>query len=1174
MSNDRNKNIAKLVRKAHGGGLKEGLALARALRREKQPVDVLLKLAQAKEEGLRIAAADASRARAEPELLAAMEVLAQDADLRVRRTLALAWAEAKDWPLSDTTGRILLQDDSEEVREPAAKAAAGRPAFVLGLIELLDDRRSWKTRQAAAESLVQAPAAQALVPLLLQLADDDDEDVSLVCARSVEKLLEAGGWPQDLQPPRVSTLETCVVRVTQLGERRFPVLLPWLSDQVEREVDPESLGQYGTDLSIEAEQGHLPRAFGLGSVCDRLLEVLTGEAPRAAVLLGDAGVGKTAVIQELTHRLLDGPGGAWRVLRLTPSDIMAGTLYMGQWETKVRSIIKLAQRPRRVLLYVPNLDGLQDAGRNSRSNNSVLTMLVPHIESGAIAIIGESSSEAFRAGIGREPSLRKLFRSVDCSGATPKEARNIADAVCRDAAIEVADGVLDRLQEMAGFFLAGTSEPGRTVGLLRRVLEERGEEGAPLSEADVLTTLAKVTGVPRVVLDDEQPLELDAVQAFFDARVMGQPEARDAVLDLITLIKAGLTDPRKPYGVLFFVGPTGVGKTEMARTLAEMLFGDPARLHRFDMSEYATYEAFERLIGTQARPGLLTEVVREDPFAVILLDEIEKAHPTVYDLCLQVFDAGRLTDGQGRTADFRRAILILTSNVGSAIPTEASIGFGGGLPPPPDPEHIERALRQTFRPEFLGRLDRIVYFRPLGLETAEQIARREIAAVLERSGITRRELVIDVDPDVLSFLLREGYSPALGARPLKRTVERHVLLPVARVIARGAAARGSILRLRTQARDIAVEIVPQEATGDSDAGRPHTPSRPLAVLSERVAALSAQLLRMSPPAQEVATRRSMLLEQSRAPGFWDDRRRALDLLDEVHRWEGILERHARLELRIRDTADQVAAVKSKQRPPGELSRRVEELERATGLLEYLLTCSDPRDLGDTLVTVTLLKSQGNPLHGPEKLAGMYVGFAQRHGLEVEVLSDRLGGEAGQDSLVLQITGVGAHGLLRDEQGLHQLARTGEAGKPQRSLVRVDVLPTGTDVPVLRRDEVRVSTKVLKRVRGRLLDRPSLEMTLVHLPSMQSLTAWTLGPKREAVERLLPLLGARVATAGDTSDPARVQIVRRYRLGASALVRDKRTGRSTGRLQEVLAGDLDRFLVFGEQDGVALPGSRP
>ena len=229
-----------------------------------------------------------------------------------------------------------------------------------------------------------------------------------------------------------------------------------------------------------------------------------------------------------------------------------------------------------------------------------------------------------------------------------------------------------------------------------------GRQARPISEKEILETLSTSTGIPADFLDDSVSLDRQKVRQFFETRVMGQPEAVEAVVDLVTLVKAGLNDPNKPFGVFLFVGPTGVGKTELARALAEHLFGDVNRLVRLDMSEYATYEAYERLIGNTARneAGLLTSTVRERPFAVILFDEIEKAHPNIYNLCLQMFDAGRLTDAMGRTVDFRRTIIILTSNVGSIVQTGPALGLAREAPPMPTRETIFRELSRWFRPGF------------------------------------------------------------------------------------------------------------------------------------------------------------------------------------------------------------------------------------------------------------------------------------------------------------------------------------------------------------------------------------------------------------------------------------------------------------------------------------------
>lgn len=1102
---------------------------------------------------LRRAALFAAKGRFDPSLTAAVAALARDADATVRRALAEVLADEAGEKI-DAAVLTLLDDDDETVRLTVARGSKKRKAVEAGLLGRLPEAHesSWRVRQAIAEALA-AHSSRVLLPLLDALANDTARAVQQAAAQSLEEHLRAGGWPAELPAPEHAVMELAASKLGGLGAKRNAALSSWLEKTIEGEIDVKKLRDFGADLTAEAEEGRLPRAFGVEDVCEELEKVLLRGTMRAAVLLGETGTGKTAVVQELVHRIRS---RGWRVLRFSPVELLAGTKYLGEWQTKLNDMVRAARSPRKVILYCPNLQELSDAGRTTTSDINMATALAPRVEAGEIAILGEATPEAFRAGLGAIGSLRRLFHAIEVKEADTARTRDILEHMQREAGATVPPKVLDRLLELADYYLAGTVQPGRAAGLLRRVLESgAGSGGASMKPRDVLRTLSASTGVPVDLLDDEVSLDIAGVRGFFEARVMGQGDAVDAVTDVVTLVKAGLTDPSKPFGVFLFVGPTGVGKTELARALAEYLFGDAKRLIRFDMSEFASYDAYERLIGRGSQPGLLTGAVRERPFSVVLLDEIEKAHANVFDLCLQLFDAGRLTDSMGRTADFRRTIVILTSNVGSRMQSEAPLGFGGdskgGVP---TQDAILRELSRFFRPEFLNRLDRVVIFRPLAIETAEKIARREVAKVVERSGIARRGLVVDVDPAALALLLKEGYSPHFGARPLKRTVERMVLLPVARAISAGGVQPGTLLRLVARGERIEVEAALMDAAGTD------RPSAAELGLEARASALAAEVARLRSAATPIVTRKSELLAASGASGFWNDPASARGVLDEVHRLDGVLSALDALESSVLIAVERAARKPSKERDIARQAERLDTLEAEAARVSFLLSCRDARDLGDAFLALTLVKSQGAGLAAVEKLATMYASLAKRRNLEVEILDDRRGGDPPEDTITLQVSGAGAFATLAGETGLHQVVRgrgdRRDGAREDRDVVRVEVLAVPPEA-AFGRDEVRVDVRPLKGAKGRLLERPALDVHLVHARSMASVRAWTSGTRAEAVERLQPLLRARVEGGADAVAGSRV--VRRYTLGPSPLVRDQRTGRTTGRLDDVLDGDLGAFL---------------
>jgi ATP-dependent Clp protease ATP-binding subunit ClpC len=752
--------------------------------------------------------------------------------------------------------------------------------------------------------------------------------------------------------------------------------------------------------------------------------------------------------------------------------------------------------------------------------------------------------------------LRRLFKPLLVKEMSDEVARDVIRQVAAASGVEVDAHVLDRLHDLAELFLPGVAQPGRSVGLLRRVIDRHTDDGSPVLAREVLDALSQTSGIPTDFLDDDVPLDLEALRRFFEERVMGQPTAVSTVCDLLTLVKAGLNDPGKPLGVFLFVGPTGVGKTELAKALAAYLFGSEDRLLRFDMSEFASYDAYQRLLGTSQADGLLTGAVRQQPFSLVLLDEIEKSHTNVFDLCLQIFDAGRLTDHKGRTVNFKQTIVILTSNVGAADATVGRVGFNEDSNEAAEREALLSALRRFFRPEFLNRLDRVVHFRSLSAATTRKIAEKEVRRVAQRAGLRRRGLSIDVDPSALGLLVREGHSPTYGARPLKRTVERLLLQPLARAIAAGKAPGGSVLRVTPKDSRLVVTVVPPE----QDAAAPPDPEQVRAVreaAEARIRRLTTDAAALEEATTAPRARKAALLAETHLPGFWNDRERAVLVLDEVHRLDQVLSQADTLARRVNDTERHAAERPRDEANPSWLSTRLDELEREVARVRFLAACKDARALGDAFLVLQGVQRQGDGHDAVQRLANMYRAAGERRGFEVDVLDDRPGDAAEVDAITLLLSGAGAAALFEHETGLHALVR-GAGRHEVRDVVRVDVIPAFTGTPPLQAADIAEEVRKLTSKKGRLIEHPNLEMRLTHRPSNVAIQAWTRGPRDSARAGLVPYLAARVARP--IPAPEALPVRRRYVLGPSPFVRDRRTGLTSGHLDRVLAGDLDSFLA--------------
>ncbi len=896
-------------------------------------------------------------------------------------------------------------------------------------------------------------------------------EVSVADRRDVEgkarKALQryARGWPAEAilnaDERGWAGLETVEVEVGAPG--------PGVAEADEADV----LGLCGVSLSARAAAGALGGADRRDDVVDALLAALVAEGPRSAVLVGPADVGKTAIVHEAVTRMLaveDAPE-AWSI---TAGALMAGMRMMGDWEERVQRLVAQA-RARRVVLVMGDPEEILSAGRWSKSDHNVARALRPAVEAGDVVLVVECTPEAYEACVEREPSFMHALRRIDVPEPRPEERAAIVAAAARRiearAGVRIEQGAVDAALELTRRFVPYRAFPGKAVRLLKEMVRAAPPDGLrAFGREQATAAFARRSGLPEVLLSDAAPLRLADLRAHFEERLLGQPEAVDAVVDLVTVIKAGLNDPAKPLAALFFVGPTGVGKTEMAKVLAEYLFGARDRLVRFDMGEYAGEDALPRLVGTAWQPdgeGELTRRVRAQPFCVLLLDEIEKAHRDVFDVLLAALGEGRVSDANGRTADLRNAIVVMTSNLGAERSVSQGLGFGPAGAEGDESDRLARhyveQAERFFRPEFFNRLDRIVAFRPLSQEAMRLVARRELGRMLMREGVVRRNLLVEIDDVVIDRLLERGFHPRYGARPLQREIERAVIVPLARLLVEGDDGSGGVVRATLADGEVALRPVAVDRHAPEPPPEPPAPApdlRPGTVLEWAEAVrLAVEIEREEGDAPVLRDEVSGLLARTRAPGFWDRPEQARATLARVYDLEGLLARLDALSPRaesVQEWARQVRAHHDRRRLP-EVGRAVEALglELAYARVEIAAAVEEgaagPQDLG-ARVRVSAVGAGAEAW--AEEVRGMYAGWASRRGLE------HRSGRAG-----LEVLAPRAYVLLRGEAGLHRLSGTG-GRRP--TLARVAILADGSPQASA---EVDTVVRVYSRGRHRFVRDP-------------------------------------------------------------------------------------------------------
>ncbi|MFI5684337.1 ATP-dependent Clp protease ATP-binding subunit [Streptomyces sp. NPDC051636] len=637
-----------------------------------------------------------------------------------------------------------------------------------------------------------------------------------------------------------------------------------------RPTSTPTLDKYGRDLTDLARQGRIDPVIGRDDEIEQTIEVLSRRGKNNPVLIGDAGVGKTAVVEGLAQRIADGDVPdvllGRRVVALDLTGVVAGTRFRGDFEERLNNIVgEIRAHSDRLIVFIDELHTVVGAGGGGEGGAmDAANILKPALARGELHVVGATTLEEYRR-IEKDAALARRFQPILVPEPTVADAieilRGLRDRYEAHHQVRYTDEALVAAVELSDRYLADRRLPDKAIDLIDQAgarvrlgartkgtdvramereveqltrdkdqavadeqyeqatqlrdriteLKRRIEESTGTDEADegqhlevtaeaIAAVVSRQTGIPVSRLTQEEKERLLGLEEHLHQRVVGQDEAVSVVAEAVLRSRAGLASPDRPIGSFLFLGPTGVGKTELARALAEALFGSEDRMVRLDMSEYQERHTVSRLVGAppgyvgHEEAGQLTEVVRRHPYSLLLLDEVEKAHPDVFNILLQVLDDGRLTDSQGRTVDFTNTVIVMTSNLGSEAITRRAAGVGFG-PPGEEAdeearrERILRPLREHFRPEFLNRIDEIVVFRRL---TADQL-RRITDLLLEK---TRRLLhaqgvTVEFTDAAVGWLAERGYEPEYGARPLRRTIQREVDNQLSRLLLDSRIGEGS-----------------------------------------------------------------------------------------------------------------------------------------------------------------------------------------------------------------------------------------------------------------------------------------------------------------------------------------------------------------------------------------------
>ena len=644
--------------------------------------------------------------------------------------------------------------------------------------------------------------------------------------------------------------------------------------QGEGKKSSKLLDQFGRNLTKLAADGKLDPVVGRETEIERIMQILSRRTKNNPVLIGEPGVGKTAVVEGLASRITNGQVPELlrnkQIYTLDLAALVAGSKYRGEFEERLKKVMKEITQRGDIILFIDELHNLVGAGAAEGAIDAA-SILKPALARGELQTIGATTLDEYRKYLERDSALERRFQQIRVDQPTIDETEQILKGLReryeQHHRVEITDEALHAAAELADRYISDRFLPDKAIDLIdeaasrmriksmtappvykeleeeiettrrdkeaaieaqefekaanlrdkerqltnkKRQLEEQwrsGESGdrPSIGEEEIADIVSMWTGIPVFKLTEAETQKLMRMEDELHKRVIGQQPAIEAVSKAIRRSRAGLKDPKRPTGSFIFLGPSGVGKTELARTLAEFLFGDEDAMVRIDMSEYMEKHSVSRLVGSPPgyigydEGGQLTEAVRRKPYSVLLLDEIEKAHPDVFNILLQILEDGRLTDAQGRTVDFRHAIVIMTSNVGaSEIARNTPLGFAvsdddTGITYDDMKNRIMGELKKVFRPEFLNRIDEVIVFHKLQKEEIKEIVDLLLRRI--RTSMAERELSLNLSEEAKDLLVDKGWDPAMGARPLRRAIQRYIEDPLADEVLKSSMAPGSTIEV-------------------------------------------------------------------------------------------------------------------------------------------------------------------------------------------------------------------------------------------------------------------------------------------------------------------------------------------------------------------------------------------